>query len=562
MNKLTAAISAAVASLTLSSPLLAQEDMSALGATNGLTSQRYMGTGKGVIVSILDSGVDVKHPSLKGAVYAQKDFTGEKTLDDAIKQPGHGTGIAGIMLGRGKEYAGLAPGARLVNARVDNSYDVSSDAWAGAGLIWSAKEGAKIANISFGNKLGTPQLTEKFTLMCDYVAERYGMNVVVAGGNDGNSDGSAVKQVPGGLYNGYTVGALNGPDYRQTAGFSNWAQDDDRRSKPDLVAPGVNVTAPAANWDRKHQADYQPMTGTSFSAPMVGGVLAQMIGYGKAHDLPTDPLLLKAVLLTSAQKAHDVDGSPWDPRLGQRNKYYGYVFTRPLDDEEGAGSLDAVAAYRLYARTHVKSTPLNTWKEGRLKQNQTYELSLGKLYEGQRLDTTLTWMHHVAVKDRGAKGLDATDTFYEPVGLADFTLRLLRDGVPIAASDSNVDNLEHLSWTLEKTAKYSLEVYRFEGGGLKTEDFALAARVLRGDAAAAQAAGVMRSLAVEPGALEAVAVPEPSIPVFCVMTLTMLGLRRSRWRGEQERATENIPEAADLIAGRVDGERQELRAAA
>ena len=60
------------------------------------------------------------------------------------------------------------------------------------------------------------------------------------------------------------------------------------------------------------------MTGTSFSAPMVGGVLAQMIGYGKAHDLPTDPTLLRAILMTSATKTHDTDGSAWEARAGER----------------------------------------------------------------------------------------------------------------------------------------------------------------------------------------------------------------------------------------------------
>jgi subtilisin family serine protease len=516
-------------SLAMAAPrLLAAEDLSSLGATNAYSSQRYLGTGKGVLISILDSGIDAKHPSLAGAVSSQQDFTGEKTLDDLIKQPGHGTGIAGILVGRGKQYTGLAPGAKVINARVDNSDDVSSDLWAGNGLIWSAKKGARVANISFGNKLGTPQLTERFTLMCDYVAERYGVNVVVAGGNDGNQDGSAVKQVPAGLFNGYTVGALDGPDYARVAGFSNWAQDDDRRSKPDLVAPGVNVMAPAANWERKGKSDYIPMTGTSFSAPLVGGVLAQMIGYGKEHDLPTDPLLLKAVLMTSAAKSRDTDGSAWEARAGERNKYYGYVFNRPLDDEQGAGALDAVAAYRLYARVKARSTPLNTWKEGKLKGNQTYDLALGKLYEGQRLDATLTWMHHVAVKDRGSKGLDAKDTFYETAGLADFTLALLRDGVPIAASDSNVDNLEHLSWTLEKTANYTLQVYRFEEGGLATENFALAARVLKGESA-----GVMQSLSFDgsqAAAFAATPVPEPGVVALGLTCMALASSTRRRRR--------------------------------
>ena len=80
---------------------------------------------------------------------------------------------------------------------------MTSDLWAGNGLIWSARSGAKVANISFGNKLGQGPLTEKFTLISDYVAERYGVNVCVAGGNENDW----LQQVPGAVYNGYTVGA-------------------------------------------------------------------------------------------------------------------------------------------------------------------------------------------------------------------------------------------------------------------------------------------------------------------------------------------------------------------
>ena len=47
------------------------QDEGALSATNGLASQKYMGVGKGVIVSVLDSGVDVTHPALRNSVYLQ-----------------------------------------------------------------------------------------------------------------------------------------------------------------------------------------------------------------------------------------------------------------------------------------------------------------------------------------------------------------------------------------------------------------------------------------------------------------------------------------------------------
>lgn len=511
------------------SPLLASDAEYSLRVTNGLDSQRYMGIGKGVIISVLDAGIDVTHPALRNSVYLQKDFTGEGTLDDDKGDAGHGTGIAGIMLGNdGRTYTGFAPGARLINARVDTTADVTSDLFAGNGLIWSAKSGAKVANISLGNKTGQGPLTDKFTLMCDYVTERYGMNIVVAAGNENDT---AVNQVPGGLYNGYSVGALGGADYRRVTDFSNYTLDNDARTKPDLVAPGQNILLADANWEKSANYSSGSGTGTSFSAPMVGGVLAQMVGYGKAHSLPTDPLLLKAVILTSASKAQDADGTQWDPRHGGRDTDVGYLFTQPLDDEQGAGALDAVAAYRLYAKVKAKSTPLDTWHEGKMKENEAYDLKLGKLYAGQRLDSTLTWFRHVAYKDKNGNGPDAKDTFYQTATLADFALTLLRDGVAIAGSDSSVDNLEHLSWTLEKTGTYTLEVYRFADSGLPTEDYALAARVLKGNAPAIlQSLGIERGLATSAsGELRGFEAPEPGALALCVMAVGFaLGRRRRR----------------------------------
>jgi len=519
-------LTAIAAVLFFSTPVFAADVELSLRVTNGLDSQKYMGIGKGVIVSVLDSGVDVTHPALRNSVYLQKDFTGQGLRDDDKGDIGHGTGIAGIMLGNdGKSYTGFAPGAKLINARVDTTKDVTSDLWAGNGLLWSAKSGAKVANISFGNKLGQGPLTEKFTLMSDYVAERYGVNVVVAGGNENDT---AVQQVPGGLYNGYTVGALGAPNYTRTTEFSNYSLDSDARTKPDLVAPGQNVYVATADWEK--DTNYWTATGTSYSAPMVGGILAQMIGYGKAHKLPTDPLILKAIVLTSATKMQDADGTPWDPRHGGRDADVGYLFTQPLDDEQGAGAIDAIGAYRLYAKVNAKSTPVTAWHEGKMKANETYDLKLGKLYAGQRLDSTLTWYRHVAYKDKNGNGPDGKDTYYQSATLADFTLTILRDGVPIGGSDSSVDNLEHLSWTLEKTGTYTLEIYRFADTGLPIEDYALAARVLKGNAPAVLAQGVQRGLpTTATGELRDFEAPEPSATAIFAI-LGAFGLTRRKCR--------------------------------
>jgi hypothetical protein len=499
-------------------------------ATHGIESQQYLGTGKGVTVSVLDAGVDVTHPALRGSVYAEKDFTGQNYVDDDKFKTGHGTGIAGVLIGHdGKVYSGLAPAAKLINARVITADDFTSNLWAGNGLMWSAQKGARVINISFGNKVGDTSkgsLTDKFTLMTDYVAEKYGANVVVAAGNENDT---AVRQVPGGLYNGYSVGALSGPTYQRPTDFSNYALDNDARTKPDLVAPGHKVDVASAEWEKS--ANYINTAGTSYAAPMVGGVLAQMIGYGKSHDLSVDPMLLKAILMTSATKGRDYDGTPWAPRRGMRDEDYGRLYTRPLDDEQGAGAVNALDAYRVYAKKKAGTTAMATWKEGTLKGNETYEVKLGKLKAGQRLDATLTWLRHVGYKDVNDNGPDGRDDYFHSASLADFTLSLLKDGVPVAGSDSDVDNLEHLSWKLTESANYSLAVYRFVDGGMKDEDFAIAARAYQPAAATSSSPNtVSRGLAFEGGGgLRGFdGVPEPGTAAGVAGALIFLGRRGQR----------------------------------
>lgn len=447
-----------------------QSDISAMG---GDVSRSYLGTGRGVTIGILDGGINVTHPALSGSVRKSRDYSRSGTTGDEPTGAGHATGIAGLYAGHASDFTGLAPRAGILNARVINDSDYTSDDRAGGGLFWVAQSGAKVINMSFGNRAGRRgPLTSNFTLMTDYAAEAYGASIVIAAGNESDT---AVGQTPAGAYNAFSIGALDDGRYNQVADFSNYAMRSDARSKPDLVAPGVNVQRPAANW--AVAADYATGTGTSFSAPIVGGVLAQMIGYGQDHGLSTDPMLMKAILTTSATKAVDYGGSAWSARSstlvnGKR------IFTQPLDNEQGAGRVDAMAAYRLYSRTTDSSNRLTTWIEGRLRRKGSYAIDLGNLQSGQRIDASLAWLRHIGRHDNGNGVIDAADRYYEDVPIADFVLTLFKDGRPIAASDSDVDNLEHLSWVLSGSGRYALEIYRSSDGGYKREAYALAARVL------------------------------------------------------------------------------------
>jgi hypothetical protein len=139
----------------------------------------------------------------------------------------------------------------------------------------------------------------------------------------GNDDVSAVAQTPGGGYNTYSIGSVSPRKWNQVSDFSNYALRSDARTKPELVAPGDSVQLANANWEKGTL--YSTGSGTSFSAPIVGGVLAQMVGYGQDFHLSTDPRVLRAIVMASADKVLDVDGSAWAPRhqtITRKGRYY------------------------------------------------------------------------------------------------------------------------------------------------------------------------------------------------------------------------------------------------
>jgi subtilisin family serine protease len=95
--------------------------------------QNHRIDGAGVVVGVLDTGIDGKHPAFAGKILAYKDFTADATVEPTDKQ-GHGTHVAGSIAG--SDGVGVAPGARLIVGRVfDNNGGTTSDALL-AGMQW------------------------------------------------------------------------------------------------------------------------------------------------------------------------------------------------------------------------------------------------------------------------------------------------------------------------------------------------------------------------------------------------------------------------------------------
>ncbi|RNJ77798.1 MAG: peptidase S8 [Nitrosopumilus sp. H8] len=158
--------------------------------------------GTGVLVAVIDTGVDYNHPDLlgwgpDGKVVGGYNFAQEGILP--IDTNGHGTQVAGVIAADG-QTVGIAPGAGILAYKVsEDGEGVSSDLIVRA-VEMAVMDGADIINIS----LGVNKINEKIERAVRYAIDR-GVFVVVAAGNDGPIQGSIGS--PGGSYGAVTVGA-------------------------------------------------------------------------------------------------------------------------------------------------------------------------------------------------------------------------------------------------------------------------------------------------------------------------------------------------------------------
>ncbi|MFD0316966.1 S8 family peptidase [Streptomyces flavalbus] len=230
--------------------------------------------GKGVKIAVLDTGVDATHADLKSQVAVAKNFT---TAADATDKYGHGTHVASIAAGTGAKsggkFKGVAPGATILNGKVLDDNGFGDDSGILAGMEWAAQQGADVINMSLGG-FDTPEI-DPLEAAVNKLSAETGVLFAIAAGNSGpESVGS-----PGSADAALTVGAVDDKD--KLADFSSTGpRVGDGAIKPDVTAPGVDITAASAKGSVIAQevgespAGYLTISGTSMATPHVAGAAA------------------------------------------------------------------------------------------------------------------------------------------------------------------------------------------------------------------------------------------------------------------------------------------------
>ncbi|MFI0203688.1 MULTISPECIES: S8 family serine peptidase [Streptomyces] len=227
-------------------------------------------TGKGVKVAVLDTGIDAGHPDFAGLIDGTASFVPGEAVTDVN---GHGTHVAGTIVGTGAASAGankgVAPGADLFVGKVLGGPEGSGqDSWVMAGMQWAAESGADIVNMSLGDSYPTDG-SDPMSQAVDALSAQYGTLFVIAAGNSGPESISA----PGAAASALTVAATDKQD--RLASFSSTGPlAHSGAMKPDIAAPGVDITAARSQQMSSGEGLYRTLSGTSMATPHVAGAAA------------------------------------------------------------------------------------------------------------------------------------------------------------------------------------------------------------------------------------------------------------------------------------------------
>lgn len=524
MNKKQIWIIWGLSASCLSAPVLAVALQTSLG-TNGIDALRlhqapYNLTGRKIAIG----QVEIGRPGMFGwdkAVSKNRavSLAGVFLRDEPAKSnsgvDSHAYNVAGVMVSQDKALPGVAPDARLYSSAVGSIRNMGQPEECLSAQHIALQNGGDIRaiNFSFGEPLNRDPRPEAvldgnalLTLCIDWSTRVHNVVYAIAG-----NQGKGGIPIPTDNYNGINVafssrrgGIFNKVDVSNLAGSNQGVSgrligkefNAGGRRTISIVAPGSNI--PLLNPDGK----VNKVTGTSFAAPHVAATVAllQELGDTKLRTKQANwsidsrrHQVTKAVLLNSADKIQDQGNGL---RLGmtktlidKQNRDWldsdAYKNPKiPLDDQMGAGHLNAFRAYQQFnAGQWQPSVPVPAigWDYRTVDALKSVEYTLAKpLKQGSFVAITLTWDRLVELNDKNNNKLyDVNETFSDR-GLNHLDLYLVKadaknpDEATVCSSISEIDNVQHIFCPIPTAGNYKIRVHYRQKVNEATQAYGLA----------------------------------------------------------------------------------------
>lgn len=364
--------------------------------------------GNGVVVAVVDTGVDHTHPDLAANIWSNPGEIGGNGIDDdgngyvddvrgwnfvsntnaPMDGHSHGTHVSGTIAAVGNNglgVIGVAPLAKIMAVKGLGNDGSGYDSDLAEGIVYAADNGADIINMSWGGTGDSPVIEEA-------IQYAYSLGVILVAAA-GNSAIDASQFLPAKYASVITVSAFNSADVM--ASFSNFG------TKIDVAAPGVGIqsTIPGGY--------YSSYNGTSMASPHVAGLAALILSQ---HPALTNEQVRQVLRRT----ADDVGAVGFDSQAGhgrinalkalQAASPPHLVITSPVQFAPVSGSVDV--------RGSAEGTALATrGLEYGVGMSPSTFLSIGTPSSGHVTDGSLgTWDVTSLAEGLYSLRLTATDT--------------------------------------------------------------------------------------------------------------------------------------------------------
>lgn len=378
-------------------------------------------TGAGVKIGIIEADCgqyDASAPHLSGISSSQLSYVYNYRSDGTYVTPTvspHATKVTSIIMGKSvtvgsRTLEGIATGATVYQTSVEKASDVYT------AFNTLVGKGVNIINYSGGSS------TSGYTSYDKEIDNLIATTKVTFVKSAGNSSGEITS--PGKAINAITVGNAETKSDSKTANSSpysmysssSYSENSYLPNKPDIVAPGARITTAYSSTQTTSGS------GTSYSAPMVTGIIAQSMQ--RVASFKTNPYTAKAamVLFSEPSKISTTNNST------AGNTY--------LRDKSGAGLINANYIVKGF-----------TSRTGTLKSVSSTSTSNSYSYKsGQKLRIVLVFGKSKDVSITSSSDMD------------DIDVRLLNsDGTIVASSTSSRNNVEIIEYNIPSDGSYSIQ---------------------------------------------------------------------------------------------------------